>query len=922
MLLLAVSPARAEETLGVERFEESLSERGGSPATQAGSHPYSYTTTIIFTHHPATQAEKNGGLGGDGIPDGEVKNLEVVLPAGLTVDVLGTERCSEADLALEICTEASEVGDVTLFTGLEAINGETVPVYNIAPSSTSIPGELGFDAGFGVIVHLIGGIRTGGNYALTAGVSDVTQLSALDGASLTLFGRTHQRPFLTLPTACGGPLTGSLSADSWQEPQTYITAESVPMPGIGGCDGLSFTPTVELAPESTSADTPTGLQVALKIPQPHSLEGLAEANLKEAVVTLPAGIAVNPSAANGLGACSEAEIGLNNAEKPSCPDSSKIATVKIVTPLLEAPLEGSVYVAQQGNLPGNGSNPFDSLFALYLVAEGSGVLVKLPGEVALDQSTGELTARFGEDPDTHQFLPPLPFSELEMSFFGGPGAPLVTPSACGTYTTTSELSPWSAPFSGPPATPQSSFSISSGCDGGFAPSFSAGTTSNLAGSFSPLTVSFSRQDGEQELHAVQVHLPPGLLGEIANVPKCGEAQANVGTCPQASEIGTVSVAAGAGARPFWITDGHAYITGPYAGQPFGLSIVVPAVAGPFNLGSEGKPIVVRAAISVNPVTAAVTITSEPFPTILQGVPLQVRTVAVNVSRPQFVLNPTSCNPMSISGTLQGTQGASAGLSAPYQAAGCANLPFKPSFSVSTQGTASKANGASLTVAVAQKPGEANIHKVDVQLPLQLPSRLTTLQKACTEQQFAANPAGCPAGSFVGYAIAHTPVLASPLSGPAILVSHGGAAFPDLDVILQGEGVTIDLTGNTDIKKGTTYSRFEMVPDAPISTFELKLPEGPHSVLAAYLPTKANYSFCGQTLMMPTTIVGQNGAQVTQGTKIAVTGCGKSDPTRAQELATALKACKKKPKRERASCESQARERYGTKAKKASGRRKG
>ena len=404
------------------------------------------------------------------------------------------------------------------------------------------------------------------------------------------------------------------------------------------------------------------------------------------------------------------------------------------------------------------------------------------------------------------------------------------------------------------------------------------------------------------------------------MPLCGEAQANAGTCGPESEIGTVSVAAGAGPQPFWTTDGHAFLTGSYDGQPFGLSIVVPAVAGPFNLGPEGKPIVVRSAISVNPVTAAVTITTEPFPRILQGVPLQIRTVDVDVDRPDFTLNPTSCEPMSITGTLQGTQGASVALSAPYQATGCSNLPFKPSFTVTTQGTASKANGASLTVDVAQKPGEADIHKVDVQLPLQLPSRLTTLQQACTEQQFAANPAACPTGSFVGYATAHTPVLSNPLAGPAILVSHGGAAFPDLVVFLQGEGVTIDLTGHTDIKKGITYSKFETVPDAPISSFELKLPEGPHSILGAYVPVNKNYNLCGTALVMPTTIEGQNGAVVKQSTKIAVTGRDPKPLTRAQKLAKALEACKKKPKKKRAGCEAQARKSYGPKAE--TSRRKG
>ena len=295
----------------------------------------------------------------------------------------------------------------------------------------------------------------------------------------------------------------------------------------------------------------------------------------------------------------------------------------------------------------------------------------------------------------------------------------------------------------------------------------------------------------------------------------------------------------------------------------------------------------RAAITVNPQTAQVTVTSDPLPTILQGIPFDLRTVNVTVDRTGFTFNPTNCSSLSVAGTIASPPGASAGVSSPFHVTNCAGLAFKPSFAVSTQAKTSKADGASLDVKVASGSGQANIAKVDVALPTQLPSRLTTLQKACTEAQFDANPAGCPTGSFVGVATAVTPILSVPLTGPAILVSHGGAAFPDLVLILQGEGVTIDLTGNTDIKKGITYSRFETVPDAPISAFELKLPEGPHSILGAYLPAKSNGSVCGQHLAMPTTITAQDGAVVTQTTKIAVTGC----PTAKAKKRAARKARK-------------------------------
>ena len=308
--------------------------------------------------------------------------------------------------------------------------------------------------------------------------------------------------------------------------------------------------------------------------------------------------------------------------------------------------------------------------------------------------------------------------------------------------------------------------------------------------------------------------------------------------------------------------------------------MVSAIAGPFNLGT----VVVRAAIDVNPLTAQITITSGSLPTILDGVPLQVKTVNVTVDRPGFMFNPTNCSPAGVIGTLAGTQGATVSVSRPFQAANCAALPFKPKFTAATVGKASKAGGASLLVRVASKggpssnpaaPGEANIKSVKVDLPKQLPSRLTTLQKACTATQFNTNPAGCPKESDVGTATAKTPVLAQPLSGPAYLVSHGGASFPDLEIVLQGEGITLILDGATNIKKGITSSTFRTVPDAPILSFELKLPTGRYSILGTDLPESAKYKLCGQTLQMPTEITAQNGTVVKQTTKIAIEDCAKA-----------------------------------------------
>jgi hypothetical protein len=886
--LVSASPAHAG--FGFEGFETAVTAvQGGAPATQAGSHPYAMTVTMAFKHH---------GEGYEVVPDRDAKNLEVNLPAGLVVNPTAVEaRCTEAELEVGRCPNTAAVGVLTptievLGTLLKA------PVFAMV-TPADVPAELGFNVAGQAVGHIVGRVRTGSDYGVSSEVSDIPQKLGLSRAVLTLWGNpadpSHDarrgecddsgeeviekeereiqehviqrgvcavhgtgRPLLTMPSACSGPSVATLRAESWQEPGVWtpLLASSPAMPGVEGCGRLDFSPSLAVRPDSTVAGAPSGLSVDLHFPQEESLSGLAEANLKKAVVTLPVGMAVSPSAANGLGACTPEEIGLGSAAPASCPDSAKVGSAEATTPLLEHPLVGSVYVAQQG------SNPFGSLLALYLVLEGSGVVIKLPGEVSLDPVSGQVTTTFDDSPQQ-------PVNDVRLHFFGGPGAALVTPGACGSYTTTSRLTPWSSETT---AEPESSFGIDQGCHGPlFAPGFAAGTSNNEAGAFSPFSVTFSRSDQDESLAGVTVTTPPGLLGILKGVERCPEPQASQGACGAGSLIGHATVAAGPGPDPVYVQGGQVFLTGPYKGAPFGLSVVVPAVAGPFNLGN----VVVRSAISVDPHTARITVSSDPLPSILQGVPLDVRMVNVSIDRPGFIFNPTDCEALSVGGMLTSTQGAQAQVSSHFQAANCAALPFHPSFSVSTQAKTSKKNGASLDVRVGYPSGpQANIHSVAVTLPKQLPSRLTTIQQACPQAVFAANPASCPAGSDIGVATASTPVLAGPVTGPAYLVSHGGAAFPDLVLILQGEGITLDLIGSIDIKHGVTSSTFASVPDAPISSFELSLPEGSHSGLAAVVPAKARGSLCGQSLVMPTTITGQNGAQITQSTKIKVTGCPK------------------------------------------------
>ncbi len=543
------------------------------------------------------------------------------------------------------------------------------------------------------------------------------------------------------------------------------------------------------------------------------------------------------------------------------------------------PLRGGVYLAQQGNLPGNGSNPFGSLLAIYIAVRDphSGVLIKLAGEVKPDPITGQLVTTFLEDPQ-------LPFDNLRLSFFGGPRAAIVNPPACGTYETSIEMVPWSGAA---PASPNAVFQIGAGPGGTpctatqpFGPQLVSGTKSNQAGGFSPYSLTYYRADGEQNLARIQLTTPPGLLGTLSSVALCGEPQAQQGTCGPESLIGHVTVAVGAGSNPYYVT-GKAFLTGSYNGAPYGLSFVVPAIAGPLNLGT----VVVRAAVNVDRHTAALTVTSEPLPQIIQGVPLNIRAVNVTLDREHFIFNPTTCDPLAIDATLTSALGASVTRSTPFQATNCGSLAFDPKFTVTTSGKTSRAGGASLDarIEVPSTNGQANFARVKVELPKALPSRLTTLQKACAAQVFEANPAACPSASLVGYAKATTPLLPVMLTGPAYFVSHGGEAFPSLIVVLQGYGVRVDLIGSTFIsKKGITSSTFASVPDVPVNTFEIYLPEGPYSALAA------NGNLCKQKLDVGTELQAQDGTTIHQSTPVGVTGCAKPK-TKAKKASTARKA---------------------------------
>ncbi len=940
LLALSMVPGTARADFGIAAFDQQIvGDASGAPYAQAGGHPYAITTYI----------DLNKSLDyASGPRDPDAKDVVTNLPPGLLGNPAGIAQCSLSQLSPANgnvfpppeCPTSSQIGTVTLqveFFEAKVMTKLATPLYNMVPP-TNAPARFGFSA-LGTPITIEGNVRNGGDFGVTVGSYNIPIILPLAGIEITFWGvpadpshdyarcpwygfssiaaceeqtnlstpRPDPEPpkaFLTLPTSCtppGGSFQTSLQVDSWAAPGTWLEQSLVnhlppaypaqpsewgPSQGIIGCDLTPFQPSISVQPTNAQADTPSGLNVDIGLPQDGLLNptGIATADVKKAVVTLPEGESVSPSAADGLGSCSASQIGLTTGAPASCPDSSNLGTVEIETPLLSDPLHGEIYLGKPECDPCSTEDDLAGrLVKLYLVVEGHGVILKLSGRVEMNPATGRITTTFDNNPQ-------LPFSHLKLNFKAGPRSPLVNPHSCGTYSTEAVFTPWSG---NPPAMTSSSFTITTGPEGrpcpgssqAFAPSFAAGTTNNQAGAFSPFSLTFGRQDGEQQLGGVSLKFPPGLLGTLSAVSLCPEPAASDGGCPASSEIGGLTVGAGAGANPFYVTSGKIFLTGPYGGGPFGLSIAVPAVAGPFNLGT----VLVRGSVKLDPVTTALTITTDPLPTILDGIPLDLRTVNVNVANPGFIFNPTNCSPLRLTGVLNGGAGGTDNVSNGFQVTNCGRLAFSPKFTVSTPGKTSRANGAGLTAKIVYpKDAEANIGKVKVNLPKQLPSRLTTLQKACPDSVFNANPDNCPQASKIGFAKAITPVLPEPLTGPAYFVSHGGEAFPDLILALKGYGVNFDLVGTTFISKaGITSTSFKQVPDVPIDSFELTLPQGPNSALAA------NGNLCKSKLVMPTAFIAQDGAEIHQNTPVTPTGCPKQKASKGHKASGHSRHGKKK-----------------------------
>ena len=857
-LLGLASPAHG--AFGITGFSNEMLKADGAEETQAGAHPYAQemSFTLNTTTHPVT---------GEAVPDENTRELRVDLPVGFVGNPNGISTCGTIQLSLGVCPVDSQIGIVVVDFAFGSVPPLTAAysVFNMVPGADQVA-RFAFNPGVGAPINIVARVRSDFDYGVTAGIVRTPEGAPFTGTRLTLWGvpadpshdsqrgsewfclgdlelepesctggghsvSSATRAFLTNPTSCGGPLTSAISADSWQTPGVFSSLEYTSASGMTGCDALAFEPSITVRPTNSQADSPTGLDVDLAIPQNNNPAGFAAAHVKDSVVRLPEGMSVNPAAADGLLGCSEADFGLHAKGVPSCPDASKIGTVEIESELVRAPLRGSIYQAKQFD------NPSGSLIAFYTHAKGPGLEVKLAARVVTDPVTGRVTTIFEDSPQ-------LPFDHYRLHFNGGPRAPLRTPPTCGVKTAEGAFTSWAAPATEVEIT--DSFQITSGPGGGpcantlaerpHAPGLSAGSVNPLAGAFSPFVLDVSRADGTQELRTIEATLPQGMLGKLAGIPDCPESAvgsissapgSGLGerlgpSCPPASLIGHTDAAAGAGPLPFH-NPGNVYLTGPRGGAPLSLAIVTPVVGGPLDLGS----VVVRADLQVDPVTAQIRAVSDPLPSILEGIPLNLRSVRVTMDRDRFTLNPTSCEEMRVHGTIGSLQGASASVSERFQVGGCAALGFKPKLGLRLFGKTRRGAHPKLRVALQMPDGGANIERATVALPRSVFLDQANIRTVCTRVQYAAK--ACPAGAVYGYAVAKSPLLDEPLRGPVYLRSSTNE-LPDLVASLDGQ-IHIDLAGRIDsVGGGGIRTSFELVPDAPVSKFVLTMKGGGKGLL--------------------------------------------------------------------------------------------
>ncbi|HEY2335696.1 MAG TPA: hypothetical protein VGH58_11915 [Solirubrobacterales bacterium] len=866
--ILAIPASAAPQDFGLASVDASLS------TTQAGGHP-----DLTFSFDTKRNASSPTNPAGEHDGFAATRDVRIELPPGLIGDpnVVGvSQQCTLGELATYNlpgggCPNGSQVG-VTEVSTFE-VGRLLEPVYMMTPPGGDVVARLGFVAGiFPTFIDLR--VRSEGDYGIVADITDASPAARLLKAETTTWGvpadPSHDTerctpaetlfggcavspkrppggralPFLTNPTRCGVPLEMRVSASSWVEPERFDT-KSASFPEISGCNHLPFGPSLEVKPTSHRAAAPTGLDMTIRLPASEGVKVLEPAETRAIRIDLPKGLAVNAGSADGLATCSPAQVRFEERVAAECPDASKLADTEFDIPVLERNLRGAIYLREP-----EPKNPF----RIWIVADDLGLHVKLPGQLHVDEKTGQIESIVIGAPKT-EGIPQAPLREVKLEFKSGFRAPLVNPQSCGTYATTYEFVPWSG---GPPATGSTTMKIDEGCNtGGFNPKLSAGSLDPVAGRHSPFLFTLSREDGEQNPQGLDVSLPTGFAATFAGVPRCEGAAATTGRCPPGSRIGKVVAAVGAGPAPLWVPQPGArptavYLSGPYKGAPTSIVAVVPRQAGPFDFGDE----VVRSAVYVDPTTARATAKTDPLPQLIEGIPVTYRTINVQLDRPGFTLNPTSCAQKQTEAMLTSSRGAGANPSSPFEAVNCAKLSFKPALSIRLFGATRRGGLPRLRAVVKMPAGGANIAATSVALPHSEFLDQAHIKTVCTRVQFAAHQ--CPPGSVYGNAVVKTPLLDEPLEGPVILRSSSHS-LPDLVIALKGPPslpIEINADARVDSVNGGIRTSFESIPDAPVETIVFNMQGGKKGLL------ENSTDLCADTHRATAKFRGQNGKEAT------------------------------------------------------------
>ena len=883
----------------------------GPSETQAGSHPNVATSFEVGNQLTQTPLPKCGC--------DAPKDITVHVPAGVIANPHVVSECQPAQLQEFKCPSNSQVGLIVLRSWINSSEYFVAPLFRTTTAEGQA-GRFAFQAPLAVAVpeYLVVSARTGGDYGLDVKSTGINHLLLLEYFSTIFWGvpaepvhdalrwrpegvedfalacigsnptaalfhnevpalcftvegfeqaserpaassSLPERPFTSSPTTCAGDLSATIDSLAYDN---ELDSAETSWPGTTGCDLLSFNPSLSASPTTSETDAPSGLEIDLNVPQTQAAHTLSPSEIKGTRLELPEGLSLNPNAADGKTSCSDAAANLSNEQAAECPEFAKIGTVSVDSSTLPGPIPGALYLGDPQ--PGN-------RYRLVLAASGFGTNVKFIGSVSPNPQTGQLVVSF-------QNLPQAPFQELNIHLFGSERGLLATPTQCGTYAVHTTFTPWAGQLSDQTAT--QFFKLESGPGGSrcpsstrpFDPAMEAASTDNSAGVHAPFSLSLTRADGDQDLAGLSVSAPPGFAATLRGVPYCPEsaiaqlqqssytglAEQASPACPAASQIGTAVAAAGAGTHPLFV-NGKVYLAGPYRGAPLSLVIVTPAVSGPYDLGN----VVVRSAVQVDPATARVTAVSDPLPQILEGVPLRLRSIRVNLDRPQFALNPTNCEKFATDATLTGDQGSVASETIPYQVANCRGLGFAPKLNLKLKGSTKRRGHPAIQAVLTAKPGEANLKRVVTTLP---PGELldnSHIGTVCTKPQFREER--CPAGSQMGSATAVTPLLDKPLEGPVYLRSSNNK-LPDLAVDLHGQ-IDLELVGRIDSPKGSGLrASFESIPDAPVTKFVLHTLGGKRGLVVN------SKNLCKTSQTARVTMVGQNGAK-TEGEKKLQTACG-------------------------------------------------